>query len=190
MGNAGNFLEGPGSKERERFDALMRREGSRIYTLSVRLAGNAADGQDLAAETFVQAFRAFGSFRGESAFGTWVYRICVNRWKNRLRAQKRRFFWSHISIGFRGEEDDAPPLDPPSPEPPLDRPLEDEERRKAVADALERLPPEDRTVVVLRDLDDRPYEEISLSLRIPLGTVKSRLARARAKLQDMLKDVL
>jgi RNA polymerase sigma-70 factor (ECF subfamily) len=72
----------------------------------------------------------------------------------------------------------------------LDRPLEDEERRKAVADALERLPPEDRTVVVLRDLDDKPYEEISLELRIPLGTVKSRLARARGKLQDMLKDAL
>jgi RNA polymerase sigma-70 factor (ECF subfamily) len=68
--------------------------------------------------------------------------------------------------------------------------LEDEERRKAVADALERLPLEDRTVVVLRDLDDKPYEEISLALRIPLGTVKSRLARARGKLQEMLKDAL
>src|SRR5690242_12721928 len=113
MAEIGNLSEGAGSDLRERFDALMRQEGARIYALAVRLAGNCADGQDLAADTFVRAFRAFGSFRGDAAFGSWVYRICLNTWKNRLRAQKRRYFWSHFSLGGR-EDEDGPPLDPPS----------------------------------------------------------------------------
>jgi RNA polymerase sigma factor (sigma-70 family) len=185
----GNLSEDAGSNERARFDALMRQEGPRIYALALRLAGNAADGQDLAADTFVRAFRAFGSFRGDAAFGSWVYRICLNTWKNRLRTRQRRFFWSHFSLGGRDDED-APAFDPPSPEPPPDAPLEKEERRRRVADALDSLGAEDRTILVLRDVEDKPYEEIAELLGLPLGTVKSRLARARLKLRDLLKDTL
>ncbi len=188
MTGAGNLFEAPGSNDRERFDALMRAEGSKIYSLAVRLTGNPADGQDLAAETFVRAFHSFSSFRGEAAFGTWVHRICLNLWKNRLRAQKRRHFWSHFSLG--NGDDEGVPLDPPSREPSPDAPLMDGERREAVAAALDRLSPEEKAIVVMRDLDDASYDEISRALDVPLGTVKSRLARARGRLQELLKDCL
>jgi RNA polymerase sigma-70 factor (ECF subfamily) len=187
---AGNFSAAQASKEKETFDALMRREGPRIYALAVRLTGNVADGQDLAAETFVRAFRGFGAFRGEAAFASWVYRICLNLWKNRLRAQKRRRFWSHFSIGAAADDDDAPPLDPPSPEPPPDAAAETADRRRQVAAALDKLDPEDRAIVLMRETDDKSYEEIAGGLGIPLGTVKSRLARARGKLRALLEPMI
>jgi RNA polymerase sigma factor (sigma-70 family) len=188
--DVGNFPAETGSDLRGRFDALMRAEGPRIYSLAVRLAGNAADGQDLAAETFVRAFKSFGAFRGEAAFATWVYRICVNTWKNRLRAQKRRYFWSHFSFGPRQDDEDGAVLELPAPEPGPDRLVDQEDRRRRIEDALERLSDEDRGVVVMRDVDDRSYEDIAQFLGIPLGTVKSRLARARLRLRTLLKDIL
>ena len=186
---AGNLSGDSVSEERRRFDALMRREGPRIYALAVRLTGNVADGQDLAADTFVRAYRAFGSFRGEAAFGTWVYRICLNLWKNQLRARKRRCFWSHFSLGAR-DDDGAAPMDPPSPEPTPEKSVDADERRRRIQEALDRLSPEDRSIVLLRETENSPYEDIAVHLGLPLGTVKSRLARARWKLRDLLKDLL
>jgi len=89
------------------FEQVMRENGPLIYTLAVRLTGNSADGQDLAQETFVKAYENFSQFRGESEAGTWLYRICVNLWKNRVRYEKRRFFWRHFSLGSR--DGDSPP---------------------------------------------------------------------------------
>jgi RNA polymerase sigma-70 factor, ECF subfamily len=185
----GNF---PASAESNReqgsgFEALMRAHGPRIYTLAVRLSGNIADGQDLAQETFLQAHKNFHKFRGEAAFGTWVYRICVNLWKNRVRYEKRRAFWKHISLWSRGDEDDPAPLEIPGDDPAPGAVLEGEESRAAVRDALDRLDPQDRTILVLRDMEDKSYEEIAALLGVPLGTVKSRLARGRVRLRDILK---
>jgi len=169
------------------FERLMRQEGPRIFTLAVRLTGNIADGQDLAQETFVRAYKNFAGFRGEAQFGTWIWRICVNLWKNRVVYEKRRSFWKHISLGTPKNDDDGPGLDLPSGEPPLDRPLEINERQRLVADGLAALEPKDRAILVLRDMEDRAYEEIAELLDIPLGTVKSRLARGRGKLREKLK---
>lgn len=185
----GNKLDNPGSDMKARFDALMRKEGPRLFTLAVRLTGNTADGQDLAADTFVRAFRSFDSFRGDAAFSTWVYRICMNLWKNRLRTMKRRKFWSHFSLGER-EDEDSPSLDLPGSEPPLDAEMEAGERRLRVEEALGNLEPEDRSILLLRETEDRSYDDIASTLGIPLGTVKSRLARSRDKLRFLLKDVL
>src|SRR5512141_2477885 len=102
---AASFSRVSVSKERERFDALMRREGSRIYTLAVRLTGSVADGRDLAERAFVGAFRSFGSLRGDSAFGTRAYRICLDFWKKRQRTKKRSYFLSR----FRSEPDNTSP---------------------------------------------------------------------------------
>lgn len=187
--DAGNLSAPPGSDLRTRFDALMRAEGPRVYALAVRLTGNLADGQDLAADAFIRAFQSFAGYRGEAAFGTWMYRICVNTWKNRLRAQKRRHFWDHFSFSSRkDEDDDFPPLELASAEPGPEGVADAAEERRRVEGALDRLPPEDRAVVLMRDVDDRSYEEIAQALEVPLGTVKSRLARARLKLRNLLKD--
>jgi len=185
----GNFSAEKGSHERTRFDGLMREAGPKIYALSVRLTGNASDGQDLAQETFVSAFRHFKNFREEAAFGTWVYRICVNTWKNRVRFEKRRFFWCHFSIDSK-EQDDALPLDLPSPDPAPDRSLEEAERSRLVSQALGRLGSEDRAIVLLREAEDKTYEEIAVLLDLPLGTVKSRLARARERLRPFLENAV
>jgi RNA polymerase sigma-70 factor (ECF subfamily) len=166
----------------------MREAGPRVYTLAVRLAGNPSDGEDIAQEAFVLAYRHWASFRGEAHFATWMHRICVNVWKNQMRARKRRAFWKHISLGWSAtEDDDTPPVDPPAQEPSLDHALERDETRTSVQGALAQLEEIDRAALLLRDMNDQPYEDISRSLGIPLGTVKSRLARARRRLKTLME---
>src|SRR5258708_32998459 len=83
------------------FEPMMRANGPRIYTLAARLTGNLTDGQDLAQETFVKAYERWEGFRSESDVSTWLYRICVNCWKNWVRYERRRSFWKHFSLDSR-----------------------------------------------------------------------------------------
>jgi RNA polymerase sigma-70 factor (ECF subfamily) len=161
---------------------MMRANGPQIYTLAVRLTGNLADGQDLAQETFVKAYEYRSSFRGEAEASTWLYRICMNQWKNRVRYERRRAFWKHFSIDARAEENDEPVYEIPAPDPPLDSSLVKQQEQAALQSALAQLKAEDRAILVLREMEDRSYEEIAALLSIRLGTVRSRLARAREKL--------
>jgi RNA polymerase sigma-70 factor (ECF subfamily) len=186
----GNFWGNRLSNGETVFEAWMRRDGAKIYNLALKLSGNIVDGQDLAQETFIKAYEHFSDFRGEAEINTWAYRICVNLWKNRLRSQKRRFFWRHISLSGNAEGDDKPVFELPDPKLATDRPLEDAERHSLVRDALGRLEKEDRTILVLRDMEDKSYEDIASFLELPLGTVKSRLARARDKLKVLLKPYM
>lgn len=170
---------------RAEFDRFMRTHGPMIYTLAVRLTGHTAEGQDLAQETFVKAFEHFAQFRGDSAVRTWLYRICVNTWKNRVRYEKRRFFWQHVSLDSGAE--DAPKADAfAAPQPTLENRMEKIERHEQLHRALAALPEQDKAIVVLRDMEERSYEEIAEFLEIPLGTVKSRLARGRERLRQRL----
>src|SRR4051812_33677809 len=107
------------------FEAMMRRTGPRIYTLAIRLAGgNQADGQDLAQETYVKAFEHWSDFRGEADVFTWLYRICLNCWKNRVRHEKRRAFWRHFSLDAMPAEGSAPAKEMAAAEPPAGHSLE------------------------------------------------------------------
>lgn len=161
----------------------MRANGPAIYTLAIRLSGNASDGADLAQDTFLTAWKHWGDFRGDSAAGTWFYRICLNLWKNRVRYEKRRSFWRHFSLDGAGDsEDEERVLQFPDGAPPIDAPLERSERQQQVQEALNRLDPEDREMIVLREMEERSYEDIAALLQCPIGTVKSRLARARTRL--------
>src|SRR5438309_8986346 len=137
------------------FERVMRENGPRVYTLAVRLTGNMADGQDLAQETFVKAYENFSKFRNESSAGTWLYRICVNCWKNRVRYEKRRFFWRHFSLSAMSGDDDPPPRDIPAPPEALDQALEHADRQKILQEALARLDTRERAIVILRDMDDK-----------------------------------
>ena len=168
-------------EELDDFEAVMRANGPKIYTLAIRLSGNLADGQDLAQETFVKAYKHWDKFRAESDAGTWLYRICVNCWKNRVRYERRRSFWKHFSLDVRRDEDDDP-RELAAHDLPLDQPLEVREQQAAVQTALAKLKPDDRAILVMREMEDRSYEEIAELLEIPIGTVRSRLARAREKL--------
>jgi RNA polymerase sigma-70 factor, ECF subfamily len=164
-------------------DGLVRKYRTMVFNLALRLTGDRAAAEDLAQESLLKAIKGWTNFRGESDPGTWLYRITVNAWKNRVRdgAKSRwlRFFAPDGEVA-------AEPLDVASQEPGPEAAAVAAEKKKAIERALEKLTPEERAVLVLRELDGRSYSEIAESLDVPLGTVKSRLARAREILADEL----
>jgi RNA polymerase sigma-70 factor (ECF subfamily) len=158
-----------------------------VYALALRLTGNRADAEDLAQDALLRAVRALPGFRGDSRASTWAYRITVNTWKNRVRAERRRKFWRTVTLGLvSGNDGEEKTTDIRADEPPLDSELEKSEEAAAVQNALLQLDDEDRAIVVLREINEQSYEDIGAALNLPQGTVKSRLFRARAKLKSIL----
>lgn len=157
-------------------EEFVRRYGTMVFNLALRLTGNRADAEDLAQDTLVKAMRGLPAFRGDADPGTWVYRITVNAWKNLLRSKGQGGVLRPLSLDAgNGEE----PFEVAGPDPLPEASAEAAEKKRLIEAAMEVLTPEERAVLVLRDLDDRSYAEIAEILDIPLGTVKSRLARAR-----------
>lgn len=179
--------------DRSAFDELYGRTASRVYNLALRLAGNAEDAAELTQEVFVRVFRHLGRFAGRSRLETWVYRITVNHCRSRL--SRRRLAFLPLGLfgagGGRGEDGaDGPmlrePVDPQRG--PEERSVAAEAQRQVGA-ALARLPAAYREAVVLRDLEGFDYAEIAAILRVPIGTVRSRLARGRDQLRAQLEGV-
>jgi RNA polymerase sigma-70 factor (ECF subfamily) len=171
----------------EAFSLLVQRYQGRLYPTIARLVGSADDAEDILQDAFVRAFEKLDQFHGESSFYTWIYRIAVNL---ALSGHRRRRVRSLVKLGRRytaGGE--AHPADESSDSDPA-APLERAERERIVRAALDRLGPEHRAVVVLKDFDGRRYEEISAILDIPVGTVRSRLHRARCELRDRLRGLV
>lgn len=159
-----------------------------VFNLALRLTGNRADAEDLAQDALLRALKALPGFRGDSRASTWVYRITVNAWKNRVRSEKRRHFWKTVTLGLVGGDDGQDEVrdiiaDDPSP----DANLEKEEKAKMVQQSLLELDGDDRAIVVLREIEEKSYGEIAAVLGLAEGTVKSRLFRARAKLKGLLE---
>jgi len=172
------------------FENMMRAQGPRVYTLAIRLCGNETDGSDLAQEVFLKAWEHWESFRGDSDVSTWLYRICMNTWKNRVRSEKRRFFWKHFSLNSRRDgEDDEPSMDLPHPEAPAGTSIEKSDEQEQLRRALATLDPEDRALLVMREMEDRSYEEIAEYFEVPIGTVRSRLSRSREKLAQAFERI-
>jgi RNA polymerase sigma-70 factor (ECF subfamily) len=158
-----------------------------VYNLALRLTGNRADAEDLAQDALLRAVRALPGFRGDSQLSTWAYRITVNAWKNRVRSEKRRKFWSTVTLGLVSSSDGEETVqDVKADEPALDARLETAERSASVQKALLQLDEDDRAIVVLREIEEKSYDEIGEALGLGPGTVKSRLFRARAKLKTLL----
>lgn len=169
-------------------DQFLEKNAALVYNLALRLTGNRVDAEDLAQDALLRAVKALPGFRGDSKSSTWVYRITVNCWKNRVRSEKRRAFWKTVTLGFVGGDDEDKARDLPADDPPADAGLEKEEKSAAVQKALLALDPDDRAIVVLREVEEKSYEEIGAALDLPQGTVKSRLFRARAKLKILLTE--
>ncbi len=169
--------------ESEAFGLLVRRYQDRLYPTILRLTGCADDALDLLQDAFLRAFEKLDRFHGDSSFYTWVYRIAVNL---ALSNRRRRRLAHRVEApnGFDSESSD----DPSKSDPTL--PVERAERDRLIQNALSRLQPEQRAVVVLKDLDGLRYEEIADILGIPIGTVRSRLHRARSELREQLRWVL
>ncbi len=169
--------------ESEAFGELVRRHQERLFPTVHRIVGSVEDAEDALQDAFVRAFQKLATFHGESSFYTWVYRIAVNVAMETCRRRKvRRLFMLALEMrgGSRGPD--------PASEPP--RLLDRRERERAVEAALDRLGPEHRAIVVLKDFDGRRYEEIAELLGVPVGTVRSRLHRARRELREHLRGLL
>ena len=163
------------------FGDLVRKYQDRLYNTMVHVTGSAEDAYDVVQDAFVKAFVKLESFQRSSAFYTWLYRIAFN---TAISRQRRRRPTQSID---RGQDCGDQPIDPGAA--PGDR-LERDELAGQVRAALETLSDEHRTVLVLRDIDGCDYEAMAEILEIPLGTVRSRLHRARLQLRDQLKSVL
>jgi RNA polymerase sigma-70 factor (ECF subfamily) len=157
-----------------------------VYQLSLNLLGDHNEALDLSQEVFLRVFRTIHGFRGQSALRTWIYRIVVNQARNRQRWWRRRYRSQQVSLDahLRDFGDFPEQTDGASP----DRMLGRKELADRIRTALEQLPFDQRTAIVLREIDGLSYEEIGFSLGVAVGTVKSRLARAREALRAQLRD--
>lgn len=169
----------------EAFAQLMRDNEKRIYNLALRMTGNPEDAMDLAQEAFLNAWRGLKFFKGDSAFSTWVYRLASNACIDHLRKQKRR---QDISVPMPGEQDDERPVEIPDERFQPEQELERRELNREVMQSLEQLSDEHRQVLVMREINGRSYQEIADVLDLEVGTVKSRIARARNSLRKILLE--
>jgi RNA polymerase sigma-70 factor (ECF subfamily) len=173
------------------FEALVLKYQKRMLNIAFRIIGDQEDAGEVVQDVFVSAYRHLAGFRREAKFSTWLTAIAVNLSKNRLQQVRTRHARTPLSLDAPLRTDDGELLpDPPSREPSvLDR-LESRDVTSKVQDCIQELVPEFREVIVLRDLQDLDYEEISSALKLAIGTVKSRLFRAREAVKDCLKKAL
>lgn len=170
------------------YDELVRTYHSSMFHVAYRMLGDAADAADVVQEIFVKVFRNIGSFRGDSSLKTWIFRIAFSEILNRLRWWKRRYRSYTVSL------DDAPvdslPMQVPDSQPSPLQALESKERNLAIQEALTKLSSDHRSILILRDIEGFSYNEIADVLGVSTGTVKSRLARARADMKRSLMRYL
>ena len=157
-----------------------------VYQLSLNLLGDHNEALDLSQEVFLRVFRTIHTFRGASQLRTWIYRIVVNQARNRQRWWRRRHKSQQVSLDDHIRDHGELPDSGNGVSP--DRVLGQKVLAERIRFALDRLPFDQRTALVLREIDGLSYEEIGYSLGIAVGTVKSRLARAREALRAQLRD--
>ena len=173
--------------DKNAFNLLVLKYQSKVISLISRYVRNQADVADVAQEAFIKAYRALPNFRGESAFYTWLYRIAVNTAKNYLVSQGRRTPANDVDAedaeyyeGSDALKEFAPP----------ERLMLSDEIKKVIFDTLETLPEELRMAISLRELDGMSYEDIAIVMDCPVGTVRSRIFRAREAIDKKLQPLL
>ena len=173
--------------DKRAFDLLIQKYQHRIVSLVSRYVSDHAEAQDVAQEAFIKAYRAIGRFRGDSAFYTWLYRIAINTAKNWIVAKNRRPPASDIdavdaeqyAMSSRLKETSTP-----------ENEMMREEIERTVFDTIASLPEDLRTAIMLREMDGMSYEEIATTMECPIGTVRSRIFRAREAIGEKLKPLI
>lgn len=179
------LLEKARNGDVEAFERLIEGYQKRVYNIALRMIGNPEDANDLAQEVFIRIFKSIGSFKEQSAFSTWIYRITTNVCLDELRRRKNR---NVISLDEEVQVDDGGmqrqiASDKPQP----DQLLEQAEMKRMVLAAINTLKDEHKTAIILRDIQGFSYEEIANIVKCPEGTVKSRINRARQALKEILE---
>ena len=173
--------------DKRAFDLLVSRYQHRIISVIGRYVHDWADAQDVAQDTFIRAYRALGNFRGDSQFYTWLYKIAVNTAKNWLVSQGRRPPTDDVDASDAVQYDGGTRLrDTDTPEHELMR----REIEQTVSATVEALPDELRMAITLREVDGLSYEEIAETMGCPIGTVRSRIFRARDAIDQKLRPLL
>ena len=171
------------------FDILVKRHANRAYQIAYGVLGNRQDAEEVAQDVFVRIYRALPKFRGEAEFTTWLYRIALNLARNKYRWNKCRGIPKNVSIDapIDAGEEDGTTFDLPDEEKPPDERLATKEFEQDIMREIQNLPPIYREVLVLRNVHELSYEEIARILGCKLGTIKSRIARAREELRRRLE---
>ncbi|MCF6225194.1 MAG: RNA polymerase sigma factor RpoE [Xanthomonadales bacterium] len=173
--------------DKQAFDLLVIKYQNRIINLVSRFVSDYAEAQDVAQEAFIKAYRAIDRFRGDSAFYTWLYRIAINTAKNYLVSRSRRPPTSDVDAHDAEQyTTDTRLKDQDTPE----RELLKEEISEVINSTIQELPQDLRTAILLREMDGMSYEDIALTMDCPIGTVRSRIFRAREAIDEKLEPLL
>lgn len=164
------------------FDVIVRRYNTKVYSLAYRLLNSVEDAEDVAQDTFSQAFKGLGSFRGTAKFYTWLFRITYNLAISQRRKRKP-------ALSLNSQTDSQGEITLPSDDATPMKNMEDEEGKTLMDKALGLLSLDHRAGLVLKEIEGFSYEEIAFSLGVPVGTVRSRLHRARLELRAILEKL-
>jgi RNA polymerase sigma-70 factor (ECF subfamily) len=173
--------------DKSAYDLLVIKYQHRIIQLVNRYVKDPSEAQDVAQEAFIKAYRALGNFRGDSAFYTWLYRIAINTAKNYLVSRSRRYSDYQIDVQDAEQVENAPQLKA------MDTPenlLLNDEIVKVIKAAIEKLPEEMKIAIMLREFEGMSYEDIAQTMECPVGTVRSRIFRAREAIDEKLSPLL
>ncbi|MCF6203654.1 MAG: RNA polymerase sigma factor RpoE [Methylococcaceae bacterium] len=173
--------------DKSAFDLLVVKYQHRIIQLVNRYIKDPSEAQDVAQEAFIKAYRALGNFRGESAFYTWLYRIAINTAKNYLVSRSRRYSDYHVDVQDAEQVENATQLKG------MDTPenlLLNDEIINVINLVIENLPEDMKTAIILREFEGLSYEEIAQTMDCPVGTVRSRIFRAREAIDEKLSPLL
>ena len=185
-GREASLIQRCAARDEDACAELVTEHQRMVYQLSLNLLNDHNEALDLSQEVFLRVFRTIHSFRGHSSLRTWIYRIVVNQARNRQRWWRRRHRSQQVSLDQHIQEHgDLPEAVDHGP----DRVVRQKQIGERIREALDRLPFDQKTAIVLREIDGLSYDEIGFSLGIAVGTVKSRLARAREGLRAQLRDV-
>jgi len=185
-GREASLIQRCAARDEDACAELVSEHQRMVYQLSLNLLNDHNEALDLSQEVFLRVFRTIHAFRGQSALRTWIYRIVINQARNRQRWWRRRHRAQQVSLDQHIQNHgDLPEPDGVGP----DRLLGQKQLAERIRVALDTLPFDQKTALVLREIDGLSYDEIGFSLGIAVGTVKSRLARAREALRAELRDV-
>lgn len=171
------------SGSREQYELLVRENQTKVYNLALKMTGSREDALDISQEVFIKAYVSLSSFRGDSLFSSWVYRLTYNMCIDLSRKSKRR---KTVPMVFTDKDEEDSPLEIPDEAHLPETELEKKELQSEISAAVCDLPEEYRKIFIMREFDGLSYEEIAKSLCISQGTVKSRLSRARKRIAQRL----